>query len=334
MQHKQTCALSPSRARRPFVQGIVGSVPWQAMVWFTVFFQLRGYTDLQAAALMAAFSFGCALGGLLGGTLGDRLARRFPNSPNGRILTNQASVLIGLPLSFLLLKGLPPGQHLLLYGAVLFVFGLCISWCGCNNSALFAELVPEEQRSTIYAFDRSFEGAVGAMGAPLVGVAAERLFGFRGSLGAPGASADAGNVAALGSALLVCMVGPWLLCLLFFTGKGRVLAGRATHRFACFRCRPTRRCLRRTATALRIPPHPPAAFSPVQRCTGLSRKTAEKRRGAAARVSARGRGAASSHGQRAAYRGCHHCNACSHARPPPHTNTPHHRHTGTLPSPL
>jgi hypothetical protein len=40
-----------------------------------------------------------------GGTLGDRLARRFPNSPNGRILTNQASVLIGLPLSFLLLKG-------------------------------------------------------------------------------------------------------------------------------------------------------------------------------------------------------------------------------------
>lgn len=33
----------------------------------------------------------------------------------------------------------------------------CCSWCGCNNSALFAELVPEEQRSTIFAFDRSFE---------------------------------------------------------------------------------------------------------------------------------------------------------------------------------
>lgn len=31
------------------------------------------------------------------------------------------------------------------------------SWCGCNNSALFAELVPEERRSTIFAFDRSFE---------------------------------------------------------------------------------------------------------------------------------------------------------------------------------
>lgn len=33
------------------------------------------------------------------------MARKLPNSPNGRILTNQLSVLIGLPLSFLLLKG-------------------------------------------------------------------------------------------------------------------------------------------------------------------------------------------------------------------------------------
>jgi len=41
----------------------------------------------------------------VGGTLGDRMARNLPNSPNGRILTNQLSVLIGLPLSFVLLKG-------------------------------------------------------------------------------------------------------------------------------------------------------------------------------------------------------------------------------------
>ena len=44
-----------------------------------------------------------------GGTLGDKMARKLPNNPNGRILTNQLSVLIGLPLSFLLLKGKPPG---------------------------------------------------------------------------------------------------------------------------------------------------------------------------------------------------------------------------------
>ena len=41
--------------------------------------------------------------------------------------------------------------------------------CGSNNSAMFSEIVPEEQRSTIFAFDRSFEGGVGACAMPLVG---------------------------------------------------------------------------------------------------------------------------------------------------------------------
>lgn len=38
-----------------------------------------------------------------------------------------------------------------------------------NNSAMFSEVVAEEQRSTIYAFDRAFEGAIGACAMPLVG---------------------------------------------------------------------------------------------------------------------------------------------------------------------
>ena len=42
--------------------------------------------------------------------------------------------------------------------------------CGSNNSAMFADIVPEQLRSTVYAFDRSFEGAVAACAAPLVGV--------------------------------------------------------------------------------------------------------------------------------------------------------------------
>lgn len=48
-----------------------------------------------------------------GGTLGDRLGRRLPNSPHGRVLVNQFSVLIGMPLSFVLLKGEPivAGRH-------------------------------------------------------------------------------------------------------------------------------------------------------------------------------------------------------------------------------
>ena len=41
--------------------------------------------------------------------------------------------------------------------------------CGSANSAIFAEIVPDNLRSVIYAFDRSFEGAVAACGMPLVG---------------------------------------------------------------------------------------------------------------------------------------------------------------------
>ena len=41
--------------------------------------------------------------------------------------------------------------------------------CGSANSAMFAEIVPEQLRSVVYAFDRSFEGAIAACAAPLVG---------------------------------------------------------------------------------------------------------------------------------------------------------------------
>jgi hypothetical protein len=45
-------------------------------------------------------------------------------------------------------------------------------------------------RNLIYAFDRSFEGAIGALGAPLVGMAAEKWFGFNGVAGGDQACAE------------------------------------------------------------------------------------------------------------------------------------------------
>ncbi len=45
-------------------------------------------------------------------------------------------------------------------------------------------------RNLIYAFDRSFEGAIAALGAPLVGMAAERWFGFTGVAGGDDACAE------------------------------------------------------------------------------------------------------------------------------------------------
>ena len=53
------------------VQGIVGSTPWNAMVFFTLWLQLLGFTDYSASVLMALFAGGCAIGSAVGGYLGQ-----------------------------------------------------------------------------------------------------------------------------------------------------------------------------------------------------------------------------------------------------------------------
>ena len=67
-----------------------------------------------------------------------------------------------------------------LYGWMLVTLGLLKSWpaSACNNP-VFAEIVPPHLRNMIYAFDRCFEGAIAACAAPLVGVLAEAVFGFK-----------------------------------------------------------------------------------------------------------------------------------------------------------
>ncbi|CAG9466628.1 unnamed protein product [Pedinophyceae sp. YPF-701] len=215
------------------LQGIMGSTPWNALIFFTLWLQMLGFTDLQASILMAAFATGCALGLGLGGWVCDHLATWSPN--HGRILGAQFSVFMGLPLSWLLIKGLPQGDFAaqiqtydVLYGTVMFLMGLVISWCapGCN-SPMFAEIVPARLRSTVYAFDRSFEGALAACAAPAVGLLAEHAFGFEGTLRHPeeGMSEEVAlsteamnrrNAGALGNALLVCCVVPWALAFVFY----------------------------------------------------------------------------------------------------------------------
>ena len=65
------------------LQGIVGSTPWNALVFLTLYFQLLGFSDAAASALMATLLGGTAAGALVGGWLGDRVAERWPN--HGRI---------------------------------------------------------------------------------------------------------------------------------------------------------------------------------------------------------------------------------------------------------
>ena len=63
--------------------------------------------------------------------------------------------------------------------------------------------------------------AIAACASPLVGIIAEKLFGFKGSAsrGTGDVSEDTAKAHALGNALLVCLVVPWALCLFVYTGE-------------------------------------------------------------------------------------------------------------------
>lgn len=203
------------------LQGIVGSTPWNGMVFLTLYLQLLGMTDFQASALYALFLGGTALGGLLGGWVGDIAARFYPN--HGRIFVTQFSVLAGIPFSILIMKGLPydgGGGTVALYGIVMTVMGSLISWAApAFNNPAFAEIVPAHMRNLIYSFDRTLEMAIAALAAPIVGIMAQTLFGFSGTASTTGhEETDHRNARALGNALLVCMIVPWFLCFVFYTG--------------------------------------------------------------------------------------------------------------------
>lgn len=53
------------------MQGIVGSMPWNGLVFFTLYLQLAGMSDFQASSLMALLLAATAMGGLLGGWVGE-----------------------------------------------------------------------------------------------------------------------------------------------------------------------------------------------------------------------------------------------------------------------
>lgn len=66
-----------------------------------------------------------------------------------------------------------------------------------------AQVVPESLRSSIYAFDRCFEGAISALSAPLVGLVAERWFHYTSAFHGSTPKQQLTNATALGDGLLV-----------------------------------------------------------------------------------------------------------------------------------
>ncbi|CAK0788372.1 unnamed protein product, partial [Prorocentrum cordatum] len=199
-------------------QGVTGSIPWNAFAFLTFFWQVSGYSDMEAGEISLMMGLGGVVGGMLGGWLGDSCARISPYS--GRCAVAQASVLLGT-ISFLGLVHVPQGRYSFsLVSALSFTFGAVASWTPAAalrpiSGALFED---SQDRAQVLALWIAVEGVVASIcGAPLVGLLSE-AFGFKLSHG-HGASAQlpedrAGSLRALRAALVGTSVVPWTLCFL------------------------------------------------------------------------------------------------------------------------
>lgn len=198
------------------LQGIVGTLPWTAMVFFTMWFELIGFDNKSSAVLNSLFAVGCASGSLLGGLIADRLSQFYPDT--GRIMCAQFSAFMGIPFSYFLLNCIPQTvDNWTTFAWTLFFMGLTISWCAtCANNPMFAEVVPPKHRTMIYAFDRAFEGSFASFAAPAVGILTEKIYGYD-SKSASSLHGSAPEALALSRGLLTMMVLPFALCSLFYT---------------------------------------------------------------------------------------------------------------------
>ncbi|KAH9538951.1 hypothetical protein CY35_15G034400 [Sphagnum magellanicum] len=200
-------------------QGLAGQIPWQAISFTTLWLELMGFKRIDAAISVGLLSVGNMLGSVFGGWVGDFSAQLSPNA--GRILCAQFSALIGIPLSGILLLGLPQvSAPAWAYGFVLFLMGFLMSWNSpATNWPIFSEIVPTHLHTTVFAIDSMIEKSLAAAGAPLVGILAERLFGYASQ---KGTGSDLDNANAIAKGLFSLMSIPFFLCfliinLLYFT---------------------------------------------------------------------------------------------------------------------
>lgn len=89
------------------------------------------------------------------------------------------------------------------------------------HSPIFAEIVPEKSRTSIYALDRSFESVLSSFAPPLVGILAEHLYGYKPvSYGAGDnttVETDRENAASLAKALYTAIAIPMSLCCFIYS---------------------------------------------------------------------------------------------------------------------
>jgi len=197
--------------------GVVGSLPFAAFSFITMWLELIGFSHGQTSLIISLASIANFLGILFAGFLGDAVARRFPST--GRVAVAQAVNAVSVPLAAALLLAFPGDPSAAVpYAAVCFAFGFTISWTPVSTTnPIFAEIVPEKARTMVYALDKCFESVLGSFGSPLVGILAERVFGYQPGTPGKSAEADRKNADALSRAIFSEIAGPFICCLTYTT---------------------------------------------------------------------------------------------------------------------
>lgn len=202
-------------------QGVSGSFPWSALSFAPMWLELIGFSHKTTAVILTLFNISGSLGGLFGGMMGDFLAKRLPNS--GRIILSQISSGSAIPLAAILILGLPDDPSTAaMHGLVIVIMGLLITWnAPATNNPIFAEIVPERARTSIYALDRSFESILSSFAPPVVGILAQRVYGYKplpeGSADSKIIETDRENAASLGKALYTAIGIPITICCVIYS---------------------------------------------------------------------------------------------------------------------
>lgn len=228
-------------------QGLAAQIPWGCLSFLPLLLQYNGIPNSHVACIVSFGVLGSLLGHILGGMIGDTMVKAV--GYNGRPIAGQCSVFLSIPMIYLFLHPLSaqdgvPSWHYC--SAVYFFFGLCSSWVGVSLvRPVLSDVVQEKHTARIIALDQTLEGMSGALlGAPMVGLLAERVFGYQASM----VHVDqmqwnlrVHNCAALERAMLVMTVIPWMIQLVIQTrfyytyAKDVALAGMdETQRLAFF----------------------------------------------------------------------------------------------------
>jgi MFS family permease len=228
-QHQSFCKVLLSEAktllaffRMPtfcvmIMQGIFGTIPWTVMPMLTLFFQLSGLSNMEAALLGTIGQISGVIGTMLGGIICDRLARRF--GYHGRPLGAQISVTCGIPLMYLTLMGIPPGGSFGVYAMLLAAFGFLATWCGAGvNIPILADIVPADCRSRVMAWEGALENSLAnLLGPPIVTLLSVHVFGYTFGASDEVPTKDLSSAAALGKAMTFTICTPAVVCLFAYS---------------------------------------------------------------------------------------------------------------------